>query len=123
MHDSILRLPNGYDTKIEDAGAVLSGGQRQLVGLARALYGQPAILVLDEPNSHLDEHGETCLLNALLALRNRGKTIVLVSHRAGILKITDRLLILKHGEIAHYGPRDAVLATLNQKKSAAPRAA
>ncbi len=123
IHDSILRLPHGYDTRIEDASGVLSGGQRQLVGLARAMYGEPAILVLDEPNSHLDEHGEASLLHALQMLRSRGKTIVLVSHRAGILKITDRLLILKHGEIDHYGPRDAVLSALNQAKSAAIKAA
>ena len=123
IHDSILRLPHGYDTHIEDANGALSGGQRQLVGLARAMYGEPAILVLDEPNSHLDEHGEASLLHALQMLRSRGKTIVLVSHRAGILKITDRLLILKHGEIAHYGPRDAVLAALNLEKTAATRAA
>lgn len=118
IHDSILRLPHGYDTRIEDANGVLSGGQRQLVGLARALYGEPAVLVLDEPNSHLDDQGEASLINALQMLRSRGKTIVLVSHRAGILRITDRLLILNRGEIAHYGPRDAVLATLNLERSA-----
>lgn len=115
IHDSILRLPQGYDTKIADSG-VLSGGQRQLLGLARAIYREPALLLLDEPNSHLDEHGEASLLTSLVNLRQKGKAIVLVSHRSSILKITDQLLIMKSGEIAHYGPRDSVMAELQQAR-------
>ncbi len=116
IHEAILRLPSGYDTKINDSGSDLSGGQRQLIGLARAFYQKPSILVLDEPNSHLDEHGETSLLGAITSLRNQGKTIVIVSHRNSILKIADTLLIMKNGEIAHYGSRDEVAAELNQAR-------
>lgn len=113
IHDSILRLPQGYDTRITESAAVLSGGQCQLLGLARAIYRQPALVLLDEPNSHLDEHGEVSLLATLLKLKQQGKTIVLVSHRSSILKITDQLLIMRNGEIAHYGPRDTVIAEMN----------
>jgi len=115
IHNSILRLSQGYNTKIAESG-VLSGGQRQLLGFARAIYGEPALLLLDEPNSHLDEHGEASLLACLRNLRQQGKTIVLVSHRSSILKITDQLLIMKGGEIAHYGPRDSVMAELQQAR-------
>jgi ATP-binding cassette subfamily C exporter for protease/lipase len=116
IHDSILRLPQGYDSRINESAAILSGGQRQLLGLARAIYRQPALLLLDEPNSHLDEHGEANLLTALLRLKQEGKAIVLVSHRSSILKITDQLLILQNGEVAHYGTRDAVVAELNHAR-------
>jgi ATP-binding cassette subfamily C exporter for protease/lipase len=109
-------MPLGYDTRIGDTTFTLSGGQQQLVGLARAIYQQPALLILDEPNSHLDEHGEANLLTTLSRLRDQGKTIVVVSHRAGILKIADRLLIMKDGEVAHLGPRDAVIAELNNSR-------
>lgn len=116
IHDSILRLPQGYDTRLDESAAVLSGGQRQLVGLARAIYQQPGLLLLDEPNAHLDEHGEANLLNSLQQLRQQGCAIVVVSHRAGILKIADRLMIMNNGEVAHNGPRDAVVAKLNQER-------
>ncbi|MCB5187939.1 type I secretion system permease/ATPase [Methylobacillus caricis] len=116
IHEGILRLPQGYDTRLDDANAVLSGGQRQLLGFARAIYQQPAVIVLDEPNSHLDEHGEASLLAALVLLKNQGKTIVVISHRSNILKITDTLLIMGNGEIVHHGPRDEVIAELNQAR-------
>jgi len=116
IHDSILRLPQGYDSRINESAAILSGGQRQLLGLARAIYRQPALLLLDEPNSHLDEHGEANLVTTLLRLKQEGKAIVLVSHRSSILKITDQLLILQNGEVAHYGTRDAVVAELNHAR-------
>jgi ATP-binding cassette subfamily C exporter for protease/lipase len=114
MHDMILRMPHGYDTHIDETGSPLSGGQRQLVGLARAIYQEPNIIVLDEPNANLDEFGETYLLNILQALKNKNKTIVVISHRSGLLKMTDDLLILKNGQIEQYGPRDAGVAYLNQ---------
>ncbi|PKO25958.1 MAG: type I secretion system permease/ATPase [Betaproteobacteria bacterium HGW-Betaproteobacteria-8] len=114
IHETILRLPLGYDTRVDNSAANLSGGQRQLIGLARAFYRKPAILVLDEPNSHLDEHGEASLLSAITAMKSQGKAIVIISHRHNILKIADRLLIMKNGEIAHYGSRDEVAAELNQ---------
>jgi ATP-binding cassette subfamily C exporter for protease/lipase len=113
IHDTILRLPLGYDTKIDEAGLALSGGQSQLVSLARAIYKEPAIIVLDEPNAHLDEHGDKHLLRALLALKSKGKTIVVISHRANILKVTDQLLVMKSGEIHHHGPTKIVLSKLN----------
>ena len=115
IHESILRLPQGYDSPITESSAVLSGGQRQLLGLARAIYRQPAVVLLDEPNSHLDEHGEASLLASLLSLKQQGKTIVLVSHRSRILKITDQLLILQDGATLHYGPRDSVMAEMNKE--------
>ncbi len=117
MHDVILRLPMGYDTKVEDSGLTLSGGQRQLIGLARAVYKSPSILVLDEPNAHLDEYGEEQLLNALLAFKNKGKTVIVISHRTNILKVTDQLLVIKSGEILHHGPKDLVLMQLNNENN------
>ncbi len=117
MHEVILRLPLGYDTKIDDSGLSLSGGQRQLIGLARAMYLSPQILVLDEPNAHLDEVGESCLINALSAFKQMGKTIVVISHRTNILNISDQLLILKQGEIAHFGSTVQVLAAIKKAKS------
>lgn len=114
MHEMILRMPQGYDTRIDEFGLPLSGGQRQLVGLARAIYQEPNIIVLDEPNANLDEFGEAHLLNILQSLKSKNKTIVVISHRSGLLKITDDLLILKNGEVAHFGPRDAGVAYLNQ---------
>jgi ATP-binding cassette, subfamily C, bacterial exporter for protease/lipase len=117
MHEVILRLPMGYDTKLDDSGLSLSGGQRQLVGLARAVYKAPAILVLDEPNAHLDEYGEAQLLNALLSFKNQGKTVIVISHRTNILKVTDQLLVLKKGEILHHGPKALVLRQINHENA------
>lgn len=114
MHETILRMPQGYDTRLDENGLPLSGGQRQLIGLARAIYKAPSIIVLDEPNANLDEFGEENLLSTLQQLKRQNKTIVAISHRTGLLKVTDDLLILKNGEIAHYGPRDAGIAYLNQ---------
>jgi ATP-binding cassette subfamily C exporter for protease/lipase len=95
-----------------------------LIGLARTFYRKPSILVLDEPNSHLDEHGESNLLNAITLMKAQGKAIVIVSHRPGILKIADRLLILQNGEIAYYGNRDEVLADAGRAhETATPQAA
>lgn len=124
IHENILRLPNGYDTRIGESVFILSGGQRQLLGLARAIYREPALLVLDEPNSHLDEYGEANLLATLTDLKNKGKSIVLISHRSSILKISDQLLIMNNGQITHSGPRDIVAAELNNARQlSATRAA
>lgn len=117
LHEAILRLPLGYDTRVDESGVSLSGGQRQLIGLARAVYKSPSILVLDEPNAHLDEYGETHLLNALQAFKNQGKTVVVISHRTNILKVTDQLLVMKNGEVLHHGPTDIVIKQLNNEKS------
>jgi ATP-binding cassette subfamily C exporter for protease/lipase len=123
MHESILRLPQGYDTPLSESCHQLSGGQQQLLGLARAVYRKPALIVLDEPNSRLDEHGDARLLQALTELKNQGKTIVLISHRLNILRITDQLLILKDGLVAHNGARDVVMAALEQARQLAAEAA
>jgi len=118
LHEAILRLPQGYDTRLDAQGLALSGGQRQLLGLARAIYKAPALLVLDEPNASLDEFGEARLLQVLQTLKTLDSTIVVISHRSGILKITDDLLVLKRGEVLHHGPRDAGIVYLNQLHAA-----
>jgi len=115
----VAQLPQGLQTPIGLAGSHLSGGWRQRVGLARALYRDPQLLVLDEPNSSLDEDGEACLLHALLQAKARGATIVLISHRAPILAHADLLLILREGQMQAFGPRDDVLAALRQNKALA----
>jgi ATP-binding cassette subfamily C exporter for protease/lipase len=112
MHEMILRFPKGYDTPIGEAGGLLSGGQRQRIGLARAIYGNPALVVLDEPNANLDDAGEAALMNTVLELKAKGKTVVLITHRPGAVAVADRLMILKDGELVANGPRDAVIAAL-----------
>lgn len=112
LHDMILRFPRGYDTPMGEAGNLLSGGQRQRIALARALYGQPALVVLDEPNANLDDTGEIALAKAVLDLKARGSAVVIVTHRQGALAVADRLLVLQDGRVTHEGPRDTVLAAL-----------
>jgi ATP-binding cassette subfamily C exporter for protease/lipase len=112
MHEMILRFPKGYNTPIGEAGNLLSGGQRQRIGLARAIYGEPSLVVLDEPNANLDDAGETALLRTVLELKAKGKTVFLITHRPGAIAVADRLIILRDGEIFADGPKEAVLAAL-----------
>ena len=109
IHEMVLRLPNGYDTLLGPGGAGLSGGQLQRLGLARAVYGRPALVVLDEPNANLDDVGEASLVKAILALKAGGSTVVLVTHRPSVLAVVDKLLLLKNGTQQLFGPRDVVL--------------
>ena len=119
MHEMILRFPKGYDTPIGEAGNLLSGGQRQRIGLARAVYGEPALIVLDEPNANLDEAGETALLQTVQALKAKGKTVFLITHRPGAVAVADRLIILRDGEIFADGSKESVLATLRPARQPA----
>lgn len=116
MHDLILQMPKGYDTPLGSGGSSLSGGQRQRVGLARALYGNPSLIVLDEPNSNLDEAGEVALAETLRNVKAQGKTIVLVTHRMSTLSVCDKILLLVEGQVKAFGPRDQVLAALSQQR-------
>ena len=120
LHDIILGLPDGYDSQIGDEGCFLSGGQRQRVGLARAIYGNPRFVVLDEPNSSLDEAGEAALLATLRWLKSEGRTVVIITHRTTVFPAVDRILVLRDGVIQGYGTRDEIMAALSGQQSAAP---
>jgi ABC-type protease/lipase transport system fused ATPase/permease subunit len=113
VHDLIARLPKAYDTEIGDDGAQLSGGQRQRIALARAVYGLPRLVVLDEPNASLDDEGEKALDAAIEALKRAGSTVVLVSHRPRLMRHADRLAVLRDGVLDVCGAREEVLARLS----------
>jgi ATP-binding cassette subfamily C exporter for protease/lipase len=118
LHHIILRFLKGYDTPMGHAGAFLSGGQRQRIGLARALYGDPCLVVLDEPNANLDDDGEKALHNAMLMLKSKGATVILVSQRPTVLSVADRVVVLKDGKLLASGPRDSVLQALRPQAPA-----
>ena len=121
IHDMVLRMDKGYETEIGEGGAALSGGQRQRIALARALYGNPSLLVLDEPNANLDNVGESALMRAMENLRLEGMTIVVIAHRPNILKHVDKILVLKDGVVQEFGSRDEVLAKLQGVQKALPK--
>lgn len=123
VHEMILRLPEGYDTVIGATGGALSGGQRQRIGLARAIYGNPKLVVLDEPNSNLDDQGEAALAVALENLKGMGATVFIITHRASVLSQVQKLMVMREGVLAMFGPRDQVLAELNKASRAAAPAA
>lgn len=123
VHEMILRLPKGYETEVGDGGLKLSGGQRQRIALARALYGSPFLIVLDEPNSNLDSEGERALIRAIGAIRARGGVAIIVAHRPTLLNAVDHLLVLNEGRQQAFGTTAQVLPLLTLKPVAAPAAA
>jgi ATP-binding cassette subfamily C exporter for protease/lipase len=123
LHELIMSMPQGYNSPIGRDGAMLSGGQRQRVGLARALYGKPVFVVLDEPNSSLDEAGDLALANAIAALKQLGTTFVVMTHRTSVLGVADKMLIMRDGAQQAFGPRDEVLADLQKAQQPASVAA
>ncbi|WP_153110550.1 type I secretion system permease/ATPase [Propionivibrio limicola] len=112
VHEMILRFPQGYDTPIGVGGSFLSGGQRQRIALARAVYGHPSLVVLDEPNASLDDQGEQALVKAVAALKKAGCTVILITHRTSIISSVDKILMMKEGLVAAFGPRDDVLKSM-----------
>jgi ATP-binding cassette, subfamily C, bacterial exporter for protease/lipase len=112
VHELILRLPKGYETEVGDGGYTLSAGQRQRVGLARTMLGEPAFIVLDEPNAALDAEGEDALLKAIDAMKSNGATVVIISHKPSVFRAADKMLVLREGRIELFGPRDQVMNRL-----------
>ena len=115
-HDLILRLPKGYDTQIGESGAALSGGTRQRIGLARALFGDPRLIVLDEPNANLDEDGERALAHALTSMKAAKRSVLIVSHRPQILAHVDKIMVMSFGLTLAFGPRDLVIANMRGQR-------
>jgi ATP-binding cassette subfamily C protein/ATP-binding cassette subfamily C protein EexD len=112
VHEMILRLPMGYDTEIGEQGSALSGGQRQRIALARAIYGEPVLLVLDEPNASLDTAGEDALARAIQSLKQRRSTVIVIAHRPALLNHADRIAVLNGGRLDMIGARDEVMARI-----------
>ena len=120
-HEMIQRLPQGYETPIGDGGARLSGGQRQRIGLARAIFGNPKVLILDEPNANLDQVGEAALAAAVAELKSRGAALMIVGHRPSTLAQADKILFLRDGRVELFGAREDVLGKLRVAAGEASR--
>jgi ATP-binding cassette subfamily C protein EexD len=112
VHEMIVQLSQGYDTVIGSASGMLSGGQRQRIGFARAVYGNPKLIVLDEPNSNLDDQGEKELVESINRIKQIGCTVIVITHRTMVLKCVDKILVVKAGQASAFGPRDQILASL-----------
>jgi len=123
LHEFIEALPQGYESSVGRDGAMLSGGQRQRVALARAIYGQPAFVVLDEPNSSLDEEGDAALAGAIAKMKALGTTFVVMTHRTSVLSVADKMLVLRDGQTQYFGLRDDVLKALSEAASKAQQQA
>lgn len=117
VHELILQLPKGYDTPLGDQGSFLSGGQRQRIGIARALYGNPVLIVLDEPNSNLDEQGELALAETVRRLKTTGSTVIIITHRRSTVQVADKLLVMHEGAPRLFGPREQVIEALKQSQT------
>lgn len=115
VHEMVLRLPQGYDTQLGEGGAALSGGQRQRIGLARAMYGEPALVVLDEPNANLDDAGDAALVEALREMKREQRTVFVMTHRRNVLALADAVMVLAGGAVQMYGPREEVINVLESQ--------
>jgi ABC-type protease/lipase transport system fused ATPase/permease subunit len=116
IHEMILKMPKGYDTFIGDNSGVFSGGQRQRIGLARAVYGDPAFFLFDEPNSNLDDIGEKSLISIINNLKLKNKTVILVTHKTNILSELDGLILLENGSIVAHGKKEEVMIMIEKRK-------
>jgi PrtD family type I secretion system ABC transporter len=121
VHDLVLKMTDGYNTQISEGGAKLSAGQRQRIGLARALYGAPTLVVLDEPNSNLDAEGESALIQAMASVRERGGTVIVVAHRPSAISVLDQLMMIRDGQMVAFGPKDEVLKKVMARPVEVPR--
>ena len=121
VHELIVNLPGGYDTQVGEQGSALSAGQAQRIALARAVYGDPFLVVLDEPNSHLDSEGDKGLTRAILGVRERKGIVVVVAHRPSAIAGVDHILVMKEGRAQAFGPKDDVLGKMLQRSAPTPR--